>query len=273
MTHIEKVLRTEIKFSVRIVVDGGDMQIVKRNKNNKMEINLLGMLQLLWKNKMKLIFASVLSGVLFLGVAVWGIQPKYTASITLYANNSNSMDKATSITSSDITASVQLVDTYAAIILTDSVLDQVIEELKLSLSCDELIKNISIEAVNDTEVFKVSVKNSSAQRATEIANKISDVAPKQIEQIVDGCSVKLVNSAKVPVKKSFPNDKKFLFGGMILGFLGYTFWMILKVVLDSRIKTEEDLAIFNLPVLARVPDFSESLKSKQGYEYSKGAKR
>lgn len=248
------------------------MQIVRR-RQNKIEINLLGLLQLFWTNKFKIVFSSILVGIVCLGVAVFGITPQYTAHITLYANNSNSTDKTTSITSSDISASMQLVDTYAAIILTDSVLDNVIQQLNLNMSCDDLINNISINAVNETEVFRVSVKDPSPELAAQIANKISEVAPGQIESIVDGCSVKLVNPAKVPVERTTPSYKKFLLFGMIIGLFISIFVLTLNVVIDTRIKSEEDIKDFGLPMLTNVPDFKEAQRmATYGYGYHKGGR-
>ena len=248
------------------------MQIVRR-RQNKIEINLLGLLQLFWSNKFKILFSSLFAGIMCLGVAMFAITPQYTAHITLYANKSNSADKTTSITSSDISASMQLVDTYAAIILTDSVLDNVIQQLNLDMTCDDLVENISIEAVNETEVFKVSVKDPSPQLAAQIANKISEVAPEHIESIVDGCSVKLVNSAKVPSVRTTPSYKKFLLFGMVIGLFICLFALTLNVVIDTRIKSEEDLKDFGLPMLTNVPDFREAQRmATYGYGYHKGGR-
>lgn len=244
------------------------MQIVRR-RQNKIEINLLGVLQVLWKKKIGICFVSLLFGFATLGIGLFGITPKYTSYITLYANNSNSLDKSTSITSSDISASVQLVDTYAAIILTDNVLDTVIRELNLPLDTEELFDNIRIESVNETEVFKVFVEDTIPERAANIANKISEIAPIQIESIVEGCSVKLVNVAKVPTKRSFPNYKKILAIGFLLGFLLSSMLIVLREVLDTRIKSEDDLAVFELPMLSNIPDFAEANKMMT-YGYKKG---
>lgn len=244
------------------------MQIVRR-RQNKIEINLLGVLQVLWKKKIRICFVSCVFGVALFCIGLFGIAPQYTSAITLYANNSSSMDKNTSITSSDISASVQLVDTYAAIILTDNVLDTVIQELELPMETEDLFNSIKIESVNETEVFKVYVEDSSPERATKIANKISEIAPIQIESIVDGCSVKLVNAAKSPTKSSFPNYKKIFAIGILLGLFISSLFIVLREVLDTRIKSEEDVASFGLPVLSNIPDFAEANKMMT-YGYKKG---
>lgn len=262
-------LNIDKKVLLQYLLGEGCMQIVRR-RQNRIEINLLGVLQVFWKKKIGISLMSCMFGLAALGIGLFGITPKYTSYITLYANNSNSVDKTTSITSNDILASVQLVDTYSAIILTDNVLDTVIDELNLSVETEELLDNIRIESVNETEVFKVFVEDSSPERAAEIANKISEIAPQQIESIVEGCSIKLVNAAKIPTKRSSPNYMKILAIGVLVGFLFSSLFLILKEMSDTRIKSEEDLATFGFPILSNVPDFAEADKMMTyGYERGK----
>ena len=117
---------------------------------------------------------------------------------------------------------------------------------KIAVMSEDLANKIAAgEVVEKTmNVVKELVENSIDAKATEIKINLIDSGVKEITVIDDGVGM----------------DKD----DAVLAFSRHA---------TSKLKTEEDLSIFNLPVLARVPDFSESLKSKQGYEYSKGAKR
>lgn len=232
------------------------MQIVRRQQ--KMEVDLSAVLKLLWKKLWLILISGAVGGLLVYLFTLLFVTPQYYASVTLYANNSLSTDSNTSITSSDMNASARLVDTYAAIIMSDPVLDQVIENNALKMSASKLAKRISISQVYDTEVFKITVSYPSPKTAAAIANSIADIAPVKIAEIVDGCSVKIVSNAKVPAQKSYPDDQR----AWSLGFLGGVVLSILVLfiiaVLDTRIKGESDLHEWEYPVFGVIPTFSEA---------------
>ena len=251
------------------------MQIVKRDQNDQgeIEIDILGVLQLFWKNIILIIAVTAVAGLLTFGVTRLAIKPKYSADIVLYANNSRVSEQMTSMTANDINASVKLVDTYKSIILTDTVMDNVIRQLNLDMTAKDLIKNVSISAINESEVFKVTVTNTSPEMAAQIANKIGEVAPAQIESIVDGCSVRLVNEAKVPTKSITPY-RNYTLIGMALGLVLICAFLVFRDVMDNRVQSEDDLKMFGLPMLATIPDFAEGQKmGKYGYSYQKGSKK
>lgn len=246
------------------------MQIV-RKQQRKIEVDLFAVIQLLWKRKWVIMVSGLVSAIISLLAAVLFITPLYSASVTLYANNSNSSDINTSITSQDINASVQLVDTYAAIILSDPVLDQVIELNGLDTTGKELLDCIEITSVNNTEVFKITVDYSSPETAANIANSIATIAPIKIADIVEGCSVKIVSNAKVPTDKSFPSNKMALLIGLVFGVAISILTIFITALLDTRIKSESDLQEWNYPVLGVIPAFSEA-ENAGTYGYGHGKK-
>jgi len=235
------------------------MQIV-RKQQRKIEVDLFAVIQLLWNKKWMIIGTGLAVALVFLFATMFFIEPRYSASVTLYANNSNSSDINTSITSQDINASVQLVDTYAAIILSDPVLDQVIEKNGLGVTGEELLECIEIASVNNTEVFKITVDYSTPEKAAEIANSIADIAPVKIADIVEGCSVKIVSNAKVPSDKSFPSNKMALLLGMLIGAALSVLTIFITALLDNRVKSESDLQEWDYPVLGVIPAFSDAEK-------------
>lgn len=222
---------------------------------------MLAVLKMLWKRKWIILLTGVvLASVSYLATVTF-VTPEYVTSATLYANNSNSTDGNTTISSSQLSASARLVDTYAAIILSDPVLDQVIQENGLNISASSLAKRISIESVNGTEVFKITVKYPSAEKAARIANSVSDIAPEKIGNIVDGCSIRLVSYAKVPGGSASPNYKNNVKLGFIVGILLSTLLIFVIAVVDTRVKGEEDLNEWQYPVLGVIPSFHEAEKT------------
>ena len=241
------------------------MQIIKKQQR-KIEVNLNAILQLLWKQKWLILLAGVVLAVATYGGTALFVTPMYTASTTLYANNTSVPDNSTSITTSDMNASARLVDTYAAIIMSDPVMDQVIAENGLSISAANLSSRVEIEQVYNTEVFKITVTDPSPETAANIANSIAKLAPVKIMEIVDGCSVKIVSNAKVPGGKSYPDLRKATGIGFLIGVALCIFVICAIAVLDTRLKGESDLYEWEYPVIGVIPSFTDAEKARdRGY--------
>lgn len=245
------------------------MQIVKRTRD-EVQINLLGLVTLLWKKAILILLACLIGSVLFFCGIYFFVTPKYTASITLYVNNTSTSDAATTITSSDLTASAKLVDTYAAIISSKTILKQVGEEAGVDIETSALASMISTSSINNTEVFQVSVKAADPKAAACIANAIAEIAPEQISEIVDGSSVKVVDRADIPTRASSPDYYKYAAMGAALGFVISAAIILVRALLDTSIKSEADLEGYGLPILCVMPEFTTAAKQgNYGYQYGK----
>lgn len=233
------------------------MQIVKR-KQKSFEVDLLAICKLLWKSKWLLLACGIVGLLAFHIVTALIVTPLYSTSATLYANNSVSSEGSTSISTSDMSASLRLVRTYSAIIMSDPVLDQVIEANGLKTSAAKLARRIEIDSVNDTEVFKITVSYSSPKTAANIANSIAQIAPEKIGEIVDGCSVKIVSLAKVPSVRSYPDYERVDWLGFLAGVGVSALIILITALMDTCIRGETDLYEWELPVLGVIPSFAET---------------
>lgn len=232
------------------------------------EIDLLELFYIVRAKLHIVVFSTLFVGLLALLGSIILITPQYQASITMYVNNFSAENGASTLTQSDLNASMQLVDTYSAIISSKTVLEMVIDEAEVDLTTEELEKKIETEAINKTEVFVVNVLNSDPKEASRIANAIAEIAPEQIAEIVDGSSVKVVDYAKIPEEIETPNYLKNTLIGFILGLFFSVGIIILLDWMDTSIKTESDFERWNLPVLGVVPDLEESKRKKnRGYGY------
>lgn len=237
------------------------MQIVKKQQR-KIEVNLNAVLRLLWRQKWLILLVGVILAVIAYVSTVIFVTPMYTASTTLYANNSSIPDSSTSKTTSDMNASARLVDTYAAIIMSDPVMDQVIAENGLKISGASLAARVEIEQIYNTEVFKITVTDPSPETAANVANSIAKIAPTKIMEIVDGCSIKNVSPAKVPVGKSYPDYKKAAGIGFLAGAALCIFIICAIAVLDTRLKGEADLNEWEYPVIGVIPSFTDAERAR-----------
>lgn len=245
------------------------MSIVKKSGNREM-IDLLEVVKLLWHKAWLIVLVGVLAAGAALACTAFLIAPKYTATVTMYVNNYNNKDSSTTITSGDLSASAKLVDTYIAIIKSNTLLDEVAQEARVNYSSEKIEEMITASAVDATEVFDVNVTCHSAAEATRIANAIATVSPDRIAEIVEGSSVKVIDLAEVPEKRSSPSYSKNTAVGLLLGVVVAMGLILIREMVDTRIKSEEDLKEWDLPVLGVIPDMSSAgKKGSYGYGYGK----
>lgn len=181
--------------------------------------------------------------------------PQYTANVTMYINNVSTADTGKMISTSDLSAAAKLVDTYAAIISSNTVLDEVARRANADNAADRSDPLITVTAINNTEVFRVSVTDNDAQRAVNYANAIADIVPTQIASIVEGSSVIVLDYAQIPEQASEPSYIKFLVIGVFLGVVVSVCGIIVWKLFDDKIYDERDLRHHGLAILGTVPKF------------------
>ena len=288
----QKKREKEVEISGKVVYNKKQcyyMVLIEKSKNIRLGINAMGKKQtrvesdeidllklfFLLINKLHLIVLSAL----IVGVAAYlatllFVTPQYTATTRLYVNNTTSKESGTMITQSDLNASMQLVDTYSAIITSNGFMNEVIEtsELAEEITAEQMIHKVKISAVNNTEVFNVSVEDADPKAAARIANAIADLAPKQISKIVEGSSVEVVDYATIPTRITSPNYRKNAMMGILLGGFLCCAVIVLLGLMDTTIQSEADLEEMELPILGIVPDFDQ-VSSGGAYSYGYGKKR
>lgn len=188
------------------------------------------------------------------------VEPQYEASISVYVNNSNGQEGG-KITSSDLQVALRLVATYINIIQSDTVLDKVIATSGVDLSTKQLREMITANSIGETEMFRVTVRTTDPQLSMELANVIAEVAPGEITQFIEGSTTKIIDRAKLPGEPCAPSYLLNTVLGATIGIIMSIIGLLLYMLLDTRIKTEEDLAkICKIPVMGLIPNLSADVK-------------
>lgn len=232
-----------------------------------------GMLRRLWM----IILAMLLCGSMLFSYAAFLVTPMYESSVLMYVNNSSFSVGATSfsISSSEISAAKSLVDTYLVILKTRLTLNEVIDRGGLDCTYEELCKMISANAVNDTEVFSVTVTSDDPQKAEHIANTIAQVLPDKIAGVVEGSSVSIVDYAVVPSEKVSPSIPAYTVVGLLMGLVLSGGVIALVEMMDNQIRSETYLLenYENIPLLTVVPDLLGDQSHKNSYYYGKSGEK
>ena len=218
------------------------------------EIDLLEIFYLL-RSKWKEIFLAVLVGALIFGAYhTFLIKPSYQADASIYITNNDSM-----ITFSDLQLSAALTDDYANIIKSRTVLNRVIDELDLNLDYEELGELVDVENPDSTHIVDIKVTCDDPEMSRNITNALLNISVSQIYQIIGSSEPTVIDySVAEAVQDVTPGLLKYLAIGGLLGAFIMCAIYVLRMLMDSTMKSEEDVEKYlHLPVLAAVPYYKE----------------
>lgn len=236
--------------------------------NEEVEIDLLHLLQVLWQKAIVIILAGLIFGAAaFAGTKAF-VTPLYDSRAYLYVNSTNLSlgGSKVSISASELTAAKSLVETYVVILKTRTTLEDVIARSGVNYTYEQLVGMISAASVNGTEIFYVDITSPDPAEAEMLANTIALVLPEKISAIVDGSSVRIVDYAVQPVKRSSPSYSRNAVIGAVLGALLVSAIVIVNDLMDEQIHDTDYLTkTYNLPVLAVIPDLLAKQDSSNYY--------
>lgn len=242
----------------------------KTERNEEMQIDMQRLWAAIRHKKWLILMTSIVTAVAVFLVSIFLITPLYQSTAMFYVNNYAQMESTGSITSSDISASKNLVDSYIVILNTRATLTEIIDYAGVDRTCEELADMLDASSVNATEIFQVVVTSPDPQEAAVIASAIAQVLPQRISSILDGTSAHVVDEAVVPLEPSSPNYTINTLVGFLAGLILSLCAVIIQSLSDVTIHSQEDVERnCDITVLAAVPDMNAV--SKGGY-YTKSSK-
>ena len=206
---------------------------------------------------------------LFLGIGIAGagsaflITPQYKSEAKLYI-----LSKETTLTSlADLQIGSQLTQDYKVLVSSRPVMEGVINHLKLDYSYKELAGKLTVENPQNTRILSLTVRDENPYMAKQIVDDIANTASDYIGEIMEMVPPKLIEDGEVASEKASPNVLKNTIIGGILGLLLVCGIIVVRVILNDTVKSEEDVSKYlDLPVLAVIPkkDGNEDRKKGQG---------
>ncbi len=228
-----------------------------------MELDIKEFAKLLWKRAWIILLCTILvaSGTVVYTKAF--VTPMYKADAMIYVNNNSNRNNG-ALSSSDLAVALQLVGTYMNILKSDSVLEEVVVRSGIDLTAEQIRNMMSVETVEETEMFYVSITSPDPEMSADIVNEIARVAPEKIAAIIEGSSAKVIDYARVPEEQITPNCVRNGLIGAVVGIVLSVGTIAVSMMLDTRVKREEDLLkMYAIPMLGRIPEMNKT-KKKHG---------
>lgn len=232
------------------------------------EMDLKEIFHIFWSKKIPIIIIVL---IFIIGGFVYTSQftiPMYSSSTTLVlASSEDAETNANStITATDITINSKLVSTYSELVKSKNILREVINNLGIQMDEEILRKHVKVSSVKNTELIEITVEDENATVAAKIANEIARVFTEKVKEIYNINNVQIVDEAEITSTPSNINQLKntVLFTG--IGLVVATIYVIIANMLDTTVKTAEDIEKnYNIPVLVSIP-MIEKLNSERKHK-------
>ena len=230
---------------------------MNNQENQAVEIDVFATLKVLWKRKFSIILVALVFAIAAFGYSAFLAKKEYQSTSRIYVVSRQNQDN-NALTNSDLQAGAYLVKDYREIILSQNVLSQAIEELKLDMTPAELSKKINVSVPTDTRILSITAKDGDPKEAARIANGLRNVAAEKITSVTKVSDVTTLDEAEVPQSPSSPNIKRNVLLGFVAGAGLMVALLVVVEVLDDRVKKPEDVEeLMCLPLLGVVPDIKK----------------
>lgn len=219
-----------------------------------MEYSLADLIAILMRRLVLIAVCTFLGLTSFYAVNGYVKKPYYTASVQMYVNPKDSTSLADL---NELSYAQKVITTYVYILRTKVFYQKVLEECDLNYSADQLKAMTTINTIDNTELFQISVTSFDPKDSYQLVETMQKVAPVVIRSIKNTAEISVVDPVTLPLGPSGPNIMLNTLIGGILGFLISVLLSFLWEIIDVNVKNQEELMKkYQLPILGSIPNYN-----------------
>ncbi|MEF2641570.1 MAG: Wzz/FepE/Etk N-terminal domain-containing protein [Clostridia bacterium] len=233
------------------------------------ELDLKQLVNIFWNKRLHIISIVLIFLIIGTVYTFLFVTPKYKSYTSLVLARSESTKEnetdTSTITQTDITLNQKLVSTYSELVKSKNVLREVIKNLNINESEENLKDNITVSAVKDTELIQITVTNYYPDRASDIANEIAKVFTKKVGEIYNINNVYIVDEAERANTPYNINHIKDIAIFIAVGLIVSVGYVLISNLLDTTVKSAEDIEKeLGVVALASIPLLKDDTKKMKG---------
>lgn len=241
------------------------------NRQDEVEIDLLEIFFLIKKRIWIILAAGIIVGA---GAGIFTncfLEPVYSSTAKLYI-----LTSSTSITSlADIQVGTSLTKDYIQLVQSRPVVEEVISNLKLNRTYEDVLRQMSFSNPSDTRILVMTAQDPDPQLAKDIVDQFVEVSKVSISSIMKTEEPSIVELGYIADKPVSPNLKKNVVIGVVLGMFLTIAVILVFYLLDDTIKSSDDIEKYlGLNTLTAIPlkEDEENGKYKFGKRHRKKEK-
>jgi capsular polysaccharide biosynthesis protein len=228
-------------------------------------LTLRDVLQVFWKRLWIIVLVTLVLVGTAVGVSL-SLTPEYEASAKLLLGQKQGQDQITSNLMGSVEGLQQLTHTMVEAIDSRPVAEEVIQQRGLQVSPPNLVDNLTVEQIEDTQFLLLSYRDVDPQRAQAIVNAVGDVGSDRIAEAnasANNITITVWEYATVPETPVSPDPVRNSLLALGLGLmLGTGLAFLLEYLDDSWRSPEEVEQVSGIPTFGVIPEFEVAKNGK-----------
>ena len=190
-----------------------------------------------------ILLSAVLVAAVGLSIAIVNDEPKYSSKIMFIANNRQLSTLTSGQSSSDLTASVQLAESFSYIFTTTDLATQVAQNCGYKdITASDIKSFVRVESVPETMIIYLTVTTTDADVSYSIAKTYQNFYNDAINKAFPSTTLTVIDPPLLPTRPDANNDKiMYPLLGFLLGALLAIFIMVMAIMGKDTIKSADDL--------------------------------
>lgn len=202
-----------------------------------------------------IVFILILSLLFGIGTFAYNkyfVEPSYQAGVKFYASG---MENTPTLGESVAPQYVEFLNVYE---FYEMVAKDLLADTGTNLAPKEIARTLSFSAVvEETSSFFVRVNTADPNLSYNIALSVAEMAPERVGSFADVGELEVIENPTLPTAPEGAGALKAAVMGLLAGFVIGAGIVVLKELLDNRIKTSDEItSLFGIPVFGVVPDFA-----------------
>jgi capsular polysaccharide biosynthesis protein len=227
-------------------------------------ISITDVVRVLWRRMWAIVLVTIVVTGLVVG---YDLQrpPIYEATSKILIGQQANPDAPVDTSVADL---MQLTLTMAEAVRSRPVAQATIERLDLSMTPDDLLDNLSAEAIQDTRLIEVTYRDTDPAKAQQVVNAVGITFSERIATIspsTNYVSAIVWEKATIPDQDVSPNVRRDGVLALVLGgLLGIGLAFLLEFLDDRWRSPEEAEQISGVPTFGVIPEFKTSKGNYRG---------
>lgn len=181
-------------------------------------ISIEEIMKILKKRRKIIVIITLLSILASVVLSFFIIEPKYEASTKLFIGKETT-EANQSYSQSDVIMYQTLMKTYCEVIKTNDLILKAAKEANIDLNAEEVLENLSVITIADTQILEVSFKSENAKEARDLIEEITKEFIKISKELFPNGNVKVLQQVSLPEKPVSPNKIINILIAFLLGLI------------------------------------------------------
>lgn len=219
-------------------------------------IRLDELLEALKKRWFMIVSITLIATLISAALSFFVIKPKYEASTKVFIGKDEGENQA--YNQNDVLMYQKLMKTYSEAIKTKDLVSRSLRGTNLSLDPKDVLQNLSVVPVTDTQILQIKYKSNNPQEAKLVIKELTDEFIKTSKELVPNGNIKIIEEVQLPEKPISPNKKMNIAIAFLLGLMVSVGLAFLLEFLDNTFKSKEQLEReLDIPVIGVIPKVKE----------------